>query len=260
MRCLISSARARDIDVRLSSAKFGHTDLGHPRTPHFSALAPGVRVMMAKPNLPRILIADDHTLVAEACKALLEKNYEVVGIVSNGRSLVQAAAKLMPHLVIIDIAMPLLNGLDAGEQIKDLLPKAKLVYVTMNDDPDLVAEAFRRGASGYLLKTCAASELATAVREVLSGKTFISAAIRRSDNSVLHQQLRRRDHAEKLTRRQREVLQLLAEGKAMKEAASALNLAPRTIAFHKYRIMKVLNAKTNSDLVQYAIKHHLIAA
>jgi len=216
--------------------------------------------MTAAPNLPRILIADDHTLVAEACKVLLEKHYEVVGTVSNGRSMVQAAKELLPHLIIIDIAMPVLNGLDAGEQVKEFLPEVKLVYVTMNDDPDLVAEAFRRGASGYLLKTCAASELATAVREVLAGKTFVSAAIKKNSNYLLHQQTVRPDQAEKLTRRQREVLQLLAEGKAMKEAASALNLAPRTIAFHKYRIMKVLNAKTNADLVQYAIRHHLIAA
>ena len=259
MRPLISSARARDINC-LPRTAIDHGNLDHGRRASFSPRAPGLRVMTAKPNLPRILIADDHTLVAEACKTLLENNYEVVGTVSNGRSLVQAAAKLMPHLIIIDIAMPLLNGLDAGEQVKEFLPKVKLVYVTMNDDPDLVAEAFRRGASGYLLKTCAASELATAVRDVLGGKTFISAAIRQHDNYVLHQEVRRRDNAEKLTKRQREVLQLLAEGKAMKEAASALNLTPRTIAFHKYRIMKVLNAKTNSELVQYAIKHHLIAA
>src|SRR6185503_18261569 len=150
-------------------------------------------------NLPRVLIADDHTLVAEACRKLLENDYEVVQTVSDGRALVRAVAEFRPHLVIVDVAMPLLNGLDAAQQAKELLPSVKLIFLTMNHDADLAAEAFRRGASGYLLKTCAASELATAVREVLSGKTFISAAIRRSDNSVLHQQLRRRDHAEKLT-------------------------------------------------------------
>jgi DNA-binding NarL/FixJ family response regulator len=156
--------------------------------------------------------------------------------------------------------MPLLNGLDAGEQVKELLPNVKIVYLTMNDDLDLAAEAFRRGASGYLLKNCAASELTTAVREVLGGNIFISAAIEKNKAYLLHQRKTTPDQAEKLTQRQREVLQLLAEGKAMKEAANALHLAPRTIAFHKYRIMKVLNARNNSDLVQYAIKHHLIAA
>lgn len=216
--------------------------------------------MNAEPHRPRILIADDHTLVAEACKVLLEKNYEVVGIVCNGRALVRAASELSPHLIIIDIAMPLLNGLDAGEQVKELLPNVKIVYLTMNDDLDLAAEAFRRGASGYLLKNCAASELTTAVREVLGGNIFISAAIEKNKAYLLHQRKTTPDQAEKLTQRQREVLQLLAEGKAMKEAANALHLAPRTIAFHKYRIMKVLNARNNSDLVQYAIKHHLIAA
>ena len=117
--------------------------------------------------MTKILIADDHTLVAEACKKLLETDYEVVGTVSDGRALVRAAAELRPHLIIIDVAMPILNGLDAGQQIKELLPSVKLVFLTMNHEADLAAEAFRRGASGYLLKTCAASELAIAVREVL---------------------------------------------------------------------------------------------
>jgi DNA-binding NarL/FixJ family response regulator len=157
--------------------------------------------------------------------------------------------------------MPLLNGLDAAEQARELLPSVKLIFLTMNHDADLAAEAFRRGASGYLVKTCAASELAIAVREVLKGKSYLSPMIARDTVDFLLRQDRKLiDEADRLTERQREVLQLLAEGKCMKEAAAVLNLTTRTVAFHKYRIMEVLNIRTNAELVQYAIRTHLIAA
>jgi DNA-binding NarL/FixJ family response regulator len=212
-------------------------------------------------NLPRILIADDHTLVAEACRKLLESEYDVVGTVSNGRALVRAAAELKPHLIIVDVAMPLLNGLDAGQQVKEFLPSVKLVFLTMNHDADLAAEAFRRGASGYLLKTCAASELTIAVRDVLKGKSYLSPTIARDTvNFLLRQDKKLIQESDKLTERQREVLQLLAEGKCMKEVADVLNITTRTVAFHKYRIMEVLNAKNGAELIQYAIRNHLIAA
>jgi DNA-binding NarL/FixJ family response regulator len=212
-------------------------------------------------NLPRILIADDHTLVAEACRKLLEPEYEVVATVSDGRALVRAAAELKPHLIIVDVAMPLLNGLDAGQQVKEFLPAVKLVYLTMNHDADLAAEAFRRGASGYLLKTCAASELAIAVREVLKGKSYLSPMIAKDTVEFLLRQDRKLiEEEDRLTERQREVLQLLAEGKCMKEVAGVLNITTRTVAFHKYRIMELLNAKSSAQLVQYAIRNHLIAA
>jgi DNA-binding NarL/FixJ family response regulator len=212
-------------------------------------------------NLPRILIADDHTLVAEACKKLLESEYEVVGTVSDGRALVRAAVALKPHLIIVDVAMPLLNGLDAGQQVKELLPGVKVVYLTMNHDADLAAEAFRRGASGFLLKTCAASELAIAVREVLKGKSYLSPTIAKDTvDFLLRQGKELVDEGDRLTERQREVLQLLAEGKCMKEVAGVLNITTRTVAFHKYRIMELLNAKSGAELVQYAIRTHLIAA
>src|SRR5215813_11359213 len=216
---------------------------------------------MLRRNLPRILIADDHTLVAEACKKLLESDYEVVATVSDGRALVRAAVELRPQLIIVDVAMPLLNGLDAGQQIKELTPAVKLVYLTMNSDADLAAEAFRRGASGYLLKTCAASELAIAVREVLKGKSYLSPMIAKDTvDFLLRQDKRMIDEADRLTERQREVLQLLAEGKCMKEVAAVLNITTRTVAFHKYRIMEVLDAKSSDELVQYAMRNHLIAA
>ena len=212
-------------------------------------------------NLPRILIADDHTLVAEACKKLLEAEYEIVATVSDGRALVRAAIALKPHLIIVDVAMPLLNGLDAGQQVKEFLPAVKLVFLTMNHDADLAAEAFRRGASGFLLKTCAASELTIAVREVLKGKSYLSPMIARDTvDFLLRQDKKLIEEGERLTERQREVLQLLAEGKCMKEVGGVLNITTRTVAFHKYRIMEVLNAKSSAELVQYAIRNHLIAA
>lgn len=212
-------------------------------------------------NRPKIMIADDHTLVAEACKRLLEAEYEVVATVGDGRALVRVAATLKPQVIVIDIGMPLLNGLDAAQQIRQMMHSVKLVFLTMNTDADLAAEAFRRGASAYLLKTCAASELVVAVREVLKGKSYLSPAIAKDTvDFLLRQDKEIIEEGQRLTERQREVLQLIAEGKSMKEVASVLNLTPRTVAFHKYRIMEVLNAKSNAQLVQYAIRNHLIAA
>src|SRR5215831_12299024 len=155
-------------------------------------------------NLPKIVIADDHTLVAEACRKLLESDYEVVATVGNGRALVRAVAEMRPHLVLVDVSMPLLNGLDATEQIKELVPSVKVIFLTMNQDADLAAEAFRRGASGYLLKTCAASELATAVREVLRGKSYLSPLIAKDTvDFLLRHDTKLIDEADKLTERQR---------------------------------------------------------
>jgi len=212
-------------------------------------------------NLPRIVIADDHTLVAEACQKLLESEYEIVATVRDGRALVRAVAELRPHLVIVDVSMPLLNGLDAGQQARELCPSVKIVFLTMNHDADLAAEAFRRGASGYLVKTCAASELTIAVREVLRGKSYLSPMIAKDTvDFLLRQDKKLVEESDRLTERQREVLQLLAEGKCMKEVAAVLNLTTRTVAFHKYRIMEVLNIRTDAELVQYAIRTHLIAA
>jgi DNA-binding NarL/FixJ family response regulator len=212
-------------------------------------------------NRSRVLIADDHNLVAELCKRLLETEFNVVGTVSDGRALVRAAAELKPDVVVLDIAMPILNGLDAGRQLKEMLPAIKLVYLTMNPDAELAAEAFRRGASGYLLKTCAAAEMVVSVREVLRGKAYISSALSRDTVNFLRRQdkeLARED--ERLTERQREVLQLLAEGKVMKEVGGILHMTTRTVAYHKYRIMEVLGAKSSAELVKYAVRNHMVAA
>jgi DNA-binding NarL/FixJ family response regulator len=212
-------------------------------------------------NRPRVIIADDHALVADLCKRLLEPEFEVVATVGDGRALVRIAATLKPQVIVTDIGMPLLNGLDAGYQVKQLTGSAKLVFLTMNTDPSLVAEAFRRGASGYVLKTCAAAELTIAVREVLIGRSYLAPAIAKETvDFLLHREKESTPEERQLTERQREVLQLLTEGKTMKEAAYLLNLSTHTIAFHKVRIMEVLNARNNTDLVQYAIRNHVIAA
>ena len=212
-------------------------------------------------NRSRILIADDHTLVAELCKRLLDNEFDVIGVVSDGRALVRAAGELRPDVVVVDIAMPVLNGLDAGRQLKQILPAVKLVYLTMNPDVEVAAEAFRRGASGYLLKTCAASDIVLAVRDVLRGKSYVSEALSRDTVNFL----RRQDkelvaEAELLTARQREVLQLLAEAKVMKEVGDILHMTTRTVAYHKYRMMEVLGAKSNAELVKYAVRNHMVAA
>jgi DNA-binding NarL/FixJ family response regulator len=211
-------------------------------------------------NRPHIMIADDHTFVADACKKLLEPEYEVVATVGDGRALVRVAATLKPQVIIIDIGMPLLNGLDAGYQVKQLLCSVKLVFLTMNTDPALAAEAFRRGASGYLLKTCAASELRVAVREALKGGSYLSPTIAKETVDLLLQQDREFGEGRRLTERQREVLQLLTEGKSMKEVAYELDVTADAVAKRKYQIMKTLNATSDAELVQYAIRNHIIAA
>jgi DNA-binding NarL/FixJ family response regulator len=211
------------------------------------------------PSRARVIVADDHTLVAELCRNLLVSEFQVVATVSNGRALVRAATELKPDVIVVDVAMPILNGLDAGEQVKKILPATKLVYLTMNPDPEVAAEAFRRGASGYLLKTCATSELMTAVRNVLKGKSYLSPRIPSHTVNLLRHQDAPADHTQHLTERQREVLQLLAEGKVMKEVGSILNMSTRTVAFHKYRIMSALGATSNAELVRYAVKKHMVA-
>jgi DNA-binding NarL/FixJ family response regulator len=212
-------------------------------------------------NRSRILIADDHNLVAELCKRLLERDFDVVGAVSDGRALVRAAGELKPDVIVLDIAMPVLNGLDAGRQVKKMLPGVKLIYLTMNPDAEVAAEAFARGASGYLLKTCAAAEMVLAVRQVLLGKTYLSKTMSRDAiDSLRWQHKELINEEERLTDRQREVLQLLAEGKVMKEVGGILHMTTRTVAYHKYRIMEVLGVRSNAELVKYAVRNHMVAA
>jgi DNA-binding NarL/FixJ family response regulator len=208
---------------------------------------------------PRILIADDHTFVAEMCKCLLEPEFDIAGIVGDGRAMVRAASELKPDLILVDVTMPILNGLEAGERVKKISPSIKLVYLTMNPDPEIAAEAFRRGASGYLLKTCLSSELMTGLRQVLRGQSYVCKSLPKERINYLRARgTEMVAESAKLTERQREVLQLLAEGKKMKEIADALNMAIRTVAFHKYGIMEKVGVKTNAELVRYAVRNHFI--
>jgi DNA-binding NarL/FixJ family response regulator len=207
--------------------------------------------------MPRVLLADDHALVLGAFEKLLAGEFEIVGQVSDGRALVAAVERLRPDVVVLDIAMPELNGLEAGRQIKNRWPDTRLIFLTMNEDPDLAAEAFRIGASGYLLKRSAASELAMAIREAMQGRSYVTPLV----TGGMVEALMRLDHqgpAHELTPRQREVLQLLAEGRSMKEVAGVLNVTPRTVAFHKYQMMDQLNLKSTAELIQYAVRHHIV--
>jgi DNA-binding NarL/FixJ family response regulator len=208
-------------------------------------------------KLPRVLLADDHALVLGAFEKLLAGECEVVGQVSDGRKLVAEAERLRPDVIVLDISMPLLNGLEAGRQIKQSQRDVKLVFLTMNEDSDLAAEAFRAGASGYLLKRSAASELTAAIREVMQGRSYVTPLM---TQGLVGSLLNAEEGApsQELTPRQREVLQLLAEGRSMKEVASVLNLTPRTVAFHKYRMMEQLKVKSTAELIQYAVKHHIV--
>jgi DNA-binding NarL/FixJ family response regulator len=207
---------------------------------------------------PRILIADDHTLVAEAFKRLIEPEYEVIKMVADGRALLTSAMELKPDLVLLDLGMPLLNGLDAGLELKKLLPKTKLIVLTMNQDADVASKALRQWASGYLLKKSAGVELKQAISEVLRGHSYVTPSIAQK---LMDEFIRdpHPDRTKELTQRQRQVLQLLAEGRSMKEAAAILEIAVRTIAFHKYRIMEDFGLKTNADLVRFALREHIIS-
>jgi DNA-binding NarL/FixJ family response regulator len=205
------------------------------------------------------LLADDHQMLVDALKSVLEPRYEVVGTVRDGRALVEAAAKLQPEIAVLDIAMPQLNGLDAARQIRHRVPSIKLIFMTMNEDPDMVGEAFRAGASAFLLKQAAAFELTDAIDKVLKGGSYVTPSAAQGQANIALRAPRAREHAVEPTLRQREVIQLLAEGRSMKEVASALRITKRTVAAHKYAVMNLLQLKTNADLVQYAIKHRIIS-
>ena len=207
---------------------------------------------------PRVLIADDHSIVAEGLRSILEKTCEVIGIVQNGRELLDEASKLRPEIVILDISMPLLNGLDAAKQIKARLPQTKLVFLTMRDDPNLAAAALELGPVGFVLKHSASSELLTAVSEVLRGHAFVTSKLRVGD--APERASRARQFSKELTTRQKEVLQLLAEGRPMKEIADILKISDKTVMFHKYHIMESFNLQSNADLILFALKQNLISS
>jgi DNA-binding NarL/FixJ family response regulator len=189
---------------------------------------------------------------------LLEPRYDVVGVASDGRALIDLAGDTQPDVIVLDISMPRLNGLDACARLREKIPGLRLIFVTVNEDPDMAAEAIRLGASGYLLKSSASAELFTAVDQALAGKIYITPLLTRGIPIGVFLGRASKPGVEKLTLRQREVLQLLAEGRLMKEIADLLNVTERTVAFHKYTIMEHLGVKTNAELVQYAVEHGML--
>ena len=208
----------------------------------------------------RVILADDHKIVLEGLKNLLEPNFDLVGTVEDGRALLKAVKNLHPDVIVADISMPLLNGIEAVRQIKKADPNVKVVFLTMHPDVSYAAEAFEAGASGYVLKHSAPSELVAAINDALKGRTYVTPMIAGELlESYRNGSPKRNDALTKLSSRQREVLQLLAEGKVAKEVAKILKISSRTVEFHKYKMMEALGIKSSAELVQYAIKHGIVS-
>ncbi|MGA3026066.1 MAG: response regulator transcription factor [Bryobacteraceae bacterium] len=202
----------------------------------------------------RVLLGEDHTLVADGLARLIEPEFDLVAKADNGRAAVQAAAQHRPDVVLLDISMPLLNGIEAARQIRAESPQTKIVFLTMHTDLAYVAEALRAGASGYLLKRSAVSELSAAIRAAVSGKVYITPQIA----SRLKESARPETMASpRLTGRQREVLQLIAEGFTAKEMASQLSISTKTVEFHRAAILQKLGLHGTADLIRYALEHHI---
>jgi DNA-binding NarL/FixJ family response regulator len=205
-------------------------------------------------------MADDHTMVIEGLRHILESEFDLVGIVGDGRALLDASNRLHPDVIVADISMPMLNGIDAVRQIKKNDPQTKVVFLTMHADVTYARDAFEAGASGYVLKHSAPDELVTAIHEALKGRTYVTPMIAGDlMESYKNGSYTLNDLSTKLSTRQREILQLLAEGRLAKEIADILNISPRTVEFHKYKMMEALRIKTSAELVQYAIKHKIIS-
>ena len=204
------------------------------------------------------MLADDHTMLLEAFRRLLEPEFEVVGTVADGRALLAAARTLKPDVIVADVAMPLLNGLEAARQLLGTSPHPKLIFLTMNPDPDMAAEALRIGASGYLLKTSAASELTKAIRNALRRVKYVTPAMKRKLDEMFIEDPNGPKGPRVLSARQREVVQLVVEGRPMKEIADIMKIAPRTVAYHKYKIMADLRLKSTAELIQYALSNKIV--
>jgi DNA-binding NarL/FixJ family response regulator len=209
---------------------------------------------------PRVLLADDHTFLVEGLRKLLKSAYHVVGMVADGLALLDAAPALKPDVIIIDIGMPRLNGLEAARQLKKIMPEVKFIFLTMNEDSDIAVEAMHVGASGYVLKTSAASELFDAIDAALKGKSYVTPKIARGMQEASIQNPQGKNRGKLLTLRQREIIYLLAAGKSMKEAADILKVTPSTIAFHKYSMMRKLGIKTSAELIRVGLEKRVLAA
>jgi DNA-binding NarL/FixJ family response regulator len=207
----------------------------------------------------RLLLADDHDIVLDGLRSVLDQpDFEIVGSVTDGLALAKAAAELRPDVIVTDITMPLLNGLDAARQIRKVDSKVKIVFLTMHPDIGYAVEALSLGGSGYVLKSSVSDELLVAIRDVLRGVTYVSQAIREQAMQALHRSAKEGTASDPLTSRQLEVLQMLAEGRAVKEIAYWLNVSPRTVAFHKYRIMEQLGVHSAAELARYAVKRGIV--
>jgi len=207
---------------------------------------------------PRILLGDDHGLLLEAFGRLLEPEATVVGKATDGRALVRAALELQPDVVVVDVSMPELNGLEACRQIRQALPATRLIVLTAHEDAALAAEAFRAGASGFVVKSSAAAELSQAIRDALAGRRYLTPRIADGDMRALPADAPAGSPVDRLSTREREVLQLVAEGRAMKEIGARLGITTRTVAFHKYRLMEKLGVHSTAELVQIAARHRLV--
>lgn len=210
---------------------------------------------------PKVVLADDHTIVTEGLKALLQPEFEIVATVDNGRAAINAVRDFNPAVVILDVSMPLLNGIDAAREIRKFNPKIKIVFLTMHTENAYVQGAFEAGASGYVIKHSASIDLVSAIRQALLGRRYVTPGVVENGVEALLRGARpARPGSEELTSRQREVLQLLAEGLSAKEAAAVLNVSSRTVEFHKYRIMQRLGLRTTAQITQFAIKHKIISS
>lgn len=207
----------------------------------------------------RILLADDHTLFCSLLRELLQPEYEVVGSVSDGRELLKAAQTLQPDVVLLDIGMPSLNGLDAGRRLKEANPKVKLIYLTMNNNVEYAREALQAGASAFVLKNSQTSHLLQAIRDALRGVSYVAPEIRHAMSEIFIRDPKAVERPQHLTDRQREVLQMLAEGRSLREIATSLEISYRTVRFHKVRIMEELGISKNAELVKYALSHGIIS-
>jgi DNA-binding NarL/FixJ family response regulator len=207
---------------------------------------------------PRVVLADDHPLMMNALKNLLEPDFEIVGTFTDGHALLEGAPKLNPNAIVLDIGMPTMNGLSAGERLKKLLPSVKLVYLTQNIDQDMAREAFQLGASAYVIKSSAASDIVRAVQEALRGGSYVTPVLTKGMVGSFIKNFKQEKRTNRLTLRQKEVLQLLAEGHSMKGVAFVLNVSPRTVAYHKYTMMEHLSIRSSAELIEYAIKRSLV--
>lgn len=210
---------------------------------------------------PRVLLADDHRMFSEGLQRLLEPQFEVVEIIENGRDLIAAAERLRPDVIVADISMPSLNGIEAARRIGKMPHPPKIVFLTMHEDATFATAALRAGAAGYVVKRSASAEIITAIQEAMRGRIYISPLVAGDLlNTLMEKQGRPEKLKPELTSRQREILQLFAEGKSAKEIAAILNISVRTVEFHKYRIMDATGARTIAELTRYAITHGIVEA